>query len=398
MNTSTAPVIDLDPSGNPLSQQPMVQVASRPQVTINLLPVQQNRVRELTASKSVESMAPNEIALYGAERQVAFSKSLDTLLASITKGTSPLLFQLFKDLQVAGEKADVPKLEADIRTSLQTTWWNRLLDAVHLDNVAKRVARVNKRIGDSLTSKTTSLLDVMKKMEDGVNAEMQKLIQDALRLDVLGKEFIMNGEEFAVSVVAGRTMLDGAKKHCLELQRIAGDDMLKVQDAKNFEQKTQLFESRLMVLETAYVKSFGNLDAIRLAKGASVTTLAETANSVLSEFTDIKTSLVNLSVAYQIQSVQALNAARRELRATLEKHSTSVLGTVATTAAKMQGDNRLEDAQLLSALVTSLKQIGASVEQEHKLNEQKFADARTKLVEAQKALSEIPSNKALFTK
>lgn len=385
-NVIDAETVNTDPSA---SLPTNTAVAARPQVVIALTPQQQQRVKEIVTQKSVEAMAPNDIALYGSERQVAFSKALDTLLGQITKGSSPLLFQLFKDLRRAGEKVDVAKLEADIRKSLTTTWWQRMLDAVHLDSVADRIQRVNRQIGDALTSKTTSLLDLMKKMEDQVNAEIQKLIADAMKLDTMAKEFVVNGEEYAVSVEAGRKLLEAANDRLQVLQNNTNGDMLKVQEARSFEQKVQLFESRLLILETAYVKSFGNMDAVRLAKGASVTTLAETANSVLSEFTDIKTSLVNLSVAYQIQSVQALNAARRELRATLEKHATTVLNNVATTAAKVQGDNRLEDAQLLSNLVTSLTQIGTNVEQEHKLNQQKFAEARTKLAEAQQALQTI---------
>lgn len=394
--TLVAEPVNADPSLTTPSNVAVTSASSSPNLlVVNLTQAQKNRVREIVSQKSVEVMAPNDIALYGAERQVAFSKSLDVLLAQITKGSSPVLFQMFKDLQRAGEKTDVAKLEADIRASLNTTWFQKLLDTLHLDNVADRIARVNKKIGDSLVSKTTSLLDVMKKMEDGVNGEIQKLITDAMKLDTLAKEFITNGEDFAVSVEAGRQLKEVATRKLLQMQNETNGDMMKVQQAKNFEQKVQLFESRLLILETAYVKSFGNLDAVRLAKGASVTTIAETANSVLSEFTDIKTSLVNLSVAYQIQSVQALNAARRELRAALEKHSTAVLGSVATTAAKVQGDNRLEDAQLLSALVTNLTQIGNNVEQEHKLNQQKFTDARGKLADAQKALAEIASKKLI---
>lgn len=364
-----------------------------PALKIILTPTQQARVREIVGQKTVVGMAPNEIALFGSERQVAFSQSLDGLLVHITKGSSPVLFQLFKELQTGADKVDIGKLETDIKKSINTTWVQKLTDMIPFSGgVAGRIQRTSKRIGDALTTKTASLLDLMKKMEGQVNTELQRLIADSQKLDILAREFVTNGQEYGVTVEAGRLLLNDAKNTLTTMKNNTSGDMMKIQEAKDFERKVQLFESRNVILETAYIQSFSSLEMVGMAKGASITTIAETANAVLSEFTSIKESLVQLSVSYQIQSVQALGEQRRLLRDVLQTKSSDLLGNVAVTAAKAVGDNRLADAQKLSTFVASLKQIGTNVETEHKNNTQKFAEARTKLVEVQSVLTEITKN------
>jgi hypothetical protein len=362
-------------------------------LSITLNDQQREAAMKIASSTALATMAPQQVVMFGTERQRELGVALDNLLDLFTKGNSPLLFELFDRLKKGVDGAKIEELEAQIRTALTKRWYEYIFGA----SLAKRVKRANEMVNSAIKSRTTTLRDLMRGMEGQIQDEVQRLIGDLSQLDTLGHEYEQNVEQFAVWVEAGRQILTQARDHKQELEIAArSGDPLAVQRLRDFERKLQIFENRLLVLETAYVKAPAQLESIGLASGAALSTLSETANSATEEFNDIKTALIQLAVSYQIQSVQTVNAARRELRATLQKHGLNTLESVAIAAARAAGDNRLEDAGLLVTFARGLKSIGDKVTSEVSVRNQKFAQAREILIEAQAAISNIPSASESF--
>jgi len=346
---------------------------------------------KLVQENQLVQIDEQKIVLFGSERQREIGKSLDSLLVEITKGNSPILFELFSQLKKGVDETDVGQLEEDIRKSQGKSWYHPILDSIGLSSAAKRIQKANERIGGLLTSKSKSLLDLTKTMETNLQVEVQKLIADSKRLDSLAIEYRRNIQEFGNYVAAGKQILLQAQSVLAEKEKKAAqtNSPLDIEEVKNFRQKVDLFESRLVVLETVYAKAPVELEAIRISQGAALSTLGETANSALEEFNSIKSILIRLQLSQSIHSTQAINQERKNLLSKLENHGSNMLGQVAEKAAKDQGQNRIDDAKKLLDFANRLNTINDKVEAEKKLNVSRYAEARQSLQETKKLTEKI---------
>lgn len=382
---TTTPVIDVGSTA-----LTTITPKEHPDLRVVLSTAQQAK-SDAFSKLTVLKMTGQDIVLFGSDRQKALSTALDTLLDGVTKGSSPLLFELFSRLKKGVDNINVVELETQIKNSLGKSFFTRVLDKVGLDSVAKRASRVNDQISSMITSKSKSLRDLMSAMEGQSQAEIQRLIGELTRLGALDNEYKTNVGEFAIYVDAGRKILTDGRKTETALIATAQQsrDPIQIQELKAYQRNLELFENRVLILENAYVKAPGQLESLGLIEGSTMTTLSETANSILEEFNDIKSSLISLSVMYKLQSVQQLNSERRKLREVLQKHSLKVLEDVSVQAAQVQGDNRLEDAMLLSSFATGIKTISEKVQAKLIENHTKYENARTQLIAAQNTFSEI---------
>lgn len=352
-------------------------------------PKVQQAIVQLTTSGALTKVSDQQVVLFGSDRQKAAAAVLDGILTEVTKGTSPVLFELFKQLSKGMDEADLPALESSIRDSLNKKWWHGILDTLHLSSVAKRIEAANDKIGSLLTAKSASLLTVITEMRKKIDTEVQALITDGQRLTKLAVQFRDDITQFTILVEAAHQILaEGEKELALKLSdaKLSGDP-LKVEEAKSFEQRVELFRSRTVVLETILARAPVELESIRLTQGAALTTLAETSSGAISEFAAIESTLIKLATAHRIANVQAINDERRKLRDQLEGYGTTLLGSAAVNAAKSLGENRVKDAEKLLQFATSIESITKKVSDEHVQNITRYADARAKLGEVKALLS-----------
>lgn len=341
-------------------------------------------VGEIVEKFDLATVDGPEIVLFGSERQKEIGKKLDDFLAEITKGSSPVLFELFNRLKKGVDEADLPALEAKIRASQSKGFLARIGDSMGLTSTVKRLQKANTEIEQMLASKSKSLMDLTKSQEAQLSTEVTRLVQDANKLTQLAKEFRINVNEFSVYVDAGRQIL-AREKIVLENKKalaLETKNTLDIEDANLHEQKVNLFENRQLILETILAKAPSELQSIYISQGAGLQVLGETASASLEEFNTIKSTLIKLSVNLQIGSIQTINAERRNLMTSLEAYGNNTLGNVAVKAAEQQGINRLEDANRLLANATKLREIANNVTQKEKENKAKFEEARQKLLDS----------------
>lgn len=331
----------------------------------------------LVQSHQLTTLPSDVVVLFGSDLQKKTSETFDKLLAQITKGESPILFELFKQLQKGIKDTNLSELEEEIKKSQGKSAFSSIMDSIGLSSVAKRLQAANERIGSLLTSKSENLLTMTKEMENKLNTEVLKLIDDSKLMEQLAQEFRSNVQQYKIWVDAGRQILSDAKAILVQKQQVAANgDPLAIEDVKVFEQKIQLFESRVLVLETILAEAPVELEAIRLQQGAGYQVLAETASSSLSDFNRIKSALMKISVSHKISSVATMNTERKALSDSLNKHSADLLGKTAEDAARAAGQNRLDDANRLLEYATNMDRIATKVKEEQKLNETRFAESR----------------------
>lgn len=335
----------------------------------------------------LQDTAPEEIILFGMERQKEFGKLLDSILAEITKGTSPLLFELFSELSRGVKDVDIPELEKEIKAASEHGGFGGFLVKIGLGSAADRLKKANEKIGSMLTAKSTSLLDLCKKLEDRTNTEVVSLIQNSKKLYQLAQGLRENINSFDEYVKVGKHILETEKELYARLQAEAGSDMTKVNEVKQFEDKLTLFENRMLVLENALVKAPKELETIRIGLKASFDTISETANSTTEDMNDIKSVLIRLSVIHQTKTVQGLNAHRQALKAGLSGYADQELENTALAATQAQGMNRLNDATALLESAKRLEITNQKLKEEAQKNVQRREEARQKLLEVKGILT-----------
>lgn len=371
---------------------PAVRDGNAPAALAVVLPPEQAaKVPEIVRSVSVANVPGTALVTFGQQPVASFSTQLDAMLEQITKADSPVLFELFRQVSASVKQMDLPELEADIRKKLEGNALTRILSTIGLGNKAKRLEAAADEIRAMLQSKATTLLDLVRPMEAQIDTESAKLVGEINRLGQQAAVYRGSILELGVYVEAGRQILAQAKSELAqrEAEAAGANDPVKTRDTKDFQNKVELFENRLLALETAYAKAPVDLESIGIAQSAGLLTLADTISSSQTEFNDIKSALLRLHAMFQVRSLQQLNTLRRQLRADLQKYSLQQLETVAVDATKSAADARLEDARLLGEMATALGSISSKVEAEREKNKAKAASARALLVEAQQAVTAL---------
>ena len=360
-------------------------------VTVVLPPEKAGEVSDLAERFRLATAEPHTLITFGQDAIGGFGAKLDAILSQITNAQSPVLFELFRTIRDGVNGADLQGLEASIREKLKGSFLERLLMAVGLGDPAKRLKTVTDEIRGMLQSKAKSLGDLVRPMEAQIQEESGKLILEVSRMSTLAQGYRDTIVSLGVFVEAGRRILSDAGHELDRLtQEAASGDPLKVQEARDFSQKLDIFQNRVLVLETAYAKAPADLDSIGIARGAALATLADTVTSANAEFNDIKSILIRLHALFQMQSIQQMNAMRRELRASLQQYGLQVLEDVSVNAVKASGETRLADADLVLGTAQRLRAIADKVVAEGERNKQRYAEARVKLEQARQIVTNRP--------
>lgn len=347
------------------------------------------RAAEIVKQNNIATLSDQQVVLFGSGPQRKVSDAFNQILPEISKGSDSVIYTLFDRLKKGVEQTDVAALETEIRDSQKGNFLTSLLDSMKLSSMAKRLEKQNQKIGEMLTSKSKSLLDLTNEMETKINEETSKLLNGVTILDRLSKAFRDSIDEIGVHVEAGREILALSKE--VEVQKnqlaAASNDTLQIEDAKAYSQRVQLFESRLLNLETVFRQAPVELESIRLGKGATLSTLANVSNDFLSDMNSIKSVLIRLSVSHRTMAVQGINAQRKQLLEGMQNHGNAVLEQVAVESARQIGQAKLDDANRLLQFATSVNNTAKKIQEEERQNQIRFAETRNKLEEVKKLIT-----------
>lgn len=141
---------------------------------------------------NLKEASGEQIVMFGNDRQKEFGTKLDAVLVELTKGTNPVLFQLFDRLSKGMKDVNIPELEKEITESQNTSLGGKLLQAFGLSSVAKRLEESNKRIFAYYAKYTGTKADI----ESEINFAAIKLPADLRKMILNGSKLIVRPIKF----------------------------------------------------------------------------------------------------------------------------------------------------------------------------------------------------------
>lgn len=348
-----------------LQDKPFVPVVNQ-----NLSPI----ASKLVADFDLTKVEPQNLILFGVEKEKELAQQLDGLLASITKESSPVLFEMFNKLKKGVKDVNLPELKSEIENAQKQPFFSKLFG----QTVGKHLQKAQERINGMLTAKSTALLDLVKKMEAETETASRDLLKASNDLKTLAQGYRNNVISLEDYEKAGEILIQNAEAYLAQMGEGEQKEL--------FKQKVDLFRNRCMVINNSLANGPTQLKAIRLAEGSGLATLSELIMGSTSEFNQIKTALIKISVAHKEQGLQSLNEERRKMRSDLSVYADQLLEETAVKSAGQSSLNRLQDAEEILASATRLNSLSDKVAAEKAAGEQRTKEAAAKLLEVKRMM------------
>lgn len=388
MDTATStPNLDLvrDPS---LGQLSLITPTSSGQIVLK--PEQVAIAEQQLRALNFEVMSPAEITMLGHDAERSLTQTLDGFLTNIDRAKNPKLFALFDRLQDGVVDAKLPELLVQIQNG-DKSLKARIAGIFSKKALAKAAQDAYQATCDLVAGRTKSLTSVMNSLETELATALQELLGELHNMETLKENYRDRIDDFAIATAVTHAFVQQARQFVegkRQLQ-LANPDALSQSDLQEYEVKLELLESRALALEGVYSRLPADQLVIQQIQSAGVQTLQETATTATARFSSIKTTLIALHGALQVKGVQQLAAKNADLDRQLAQVRGSLMKEVVTTAANAPGDNRLEQARQLQALITLTGEVHDLVERARQENTKKFAAASTMFASARSDLANL---------
>lgn len=338
-------------------------------------------VQKLVRDNALTLQTESEKAItFALDVEKKLADSLNSLLEVITKGQSPVVFEMFNRLSKGVKDVNIGELKETIEASQKQSGWKKLFG----QSIGKHLEEAHKKISDLLTSKSKSLLDLVKSMEIDAAKSAETVRSSVNTIKQLGENYRKLSQELYDYDLAAQEILKNGRVYLASLPE---SNPIELQTKKSFEQLLDLFENRSIMIKQSLAEVPVQLDFVRASEGSGLVTLSESISGSVFEFNQIKTALIKISVSYNIGSLQTLSDERRKLRENLSKHGDDQLEKVAIKAAQMSSTNRLEDANLLLESAQRLSSLADKVKAEKEAASLRNKEALEKLEQAKKIIN-----------
>lgn len=348
------------------------------------------KANDQLAELDFDVIAPGDIIRIGLDAEQALQRTLDGFLARLDKNNSAKLFDLFGQLEKGVDDAGLPEVLERLHEGEKPGFFRGLLSRLRGKPPEQLVREFMDEVGALISTRTRTLADQMHRIEGELAAEMQKLFGELKTLDTLKQSYSAHFDDFTVAAASSRMLLEKAKSH-LSDERIRAEpgDVVAQTRLRELEDKLRLLESRALALEGTYTRLPADQMVIQQIELAGVATLQETATTVASRFASIKMTLLSIHGAFAVKSVQQLSQRQARMDEQLANIRGATLKDVAVTAAQAPGDNRLAQAEQISSIVATTKEIHGMIETAKRQTDEKFAVAREKFAEARQDLAKL---------
>lgn len=348
------------------------------------------KANDQLAELDFDVIAPGDIIRIGLDAEQALQRTLDGFLARLDKNNSAKLFDLFGQLEKGVDDAGLPEVLERLHEGEKPGFFRGLLSRLGGKPPEQLVREFMDEVGALISTRTRTLADQMHRIEGELAAEMQKLFGELKTLDTLKQSYSAHFDDFTVAAASSRMLLEKAKSH-LSDERIRAEpgDVVAQTRLRELEDKLRLLESRALALEGTYTRLPADQMVIQQIELAGVATLQETATTVASRFASIKMTLLSIHGAFAVKSVQQLSQRQARMDEQLANIRGATLKDVAVTAAQAPGDNRLAQAEQISSIVATTKEIHGMIETAKRQTDEKFAVAREKFAEARQELAKL---------
>lgn len=310
-----------------------------------------------TEANAFDILDTNSVMMFAFKPQQEYTESLKLLL-----GDSKI-----RDLGVG----------ADIVTKIRSG-----LDIAEVDKMKKEINPTEKKgiletlglkkIGSAFTNwenKKVKLQSLVEEVENTIQDQMDALIKENARLDVLLQEVRNNFYQLGIYLYAGELVVDRVAQEYQDLRKktVETGDALLVSDLMVMKGQIQAFDSRLLEIKKAYVSAPVEMQNILMIQQAARIEMQTQMNSLLFTVPKLIKSLIRLVSLYNIKNAQNVRDQHNQLNNELDELAGNSLEDVATGAQQALVDaadeaNKIEkQAEETIALAMKLSEGGNKI-------------------------------------
>lgn len=359
------------------AQPVMAAVSISQNFPIALSDEQFSSVSSKLASANIVTIPLREIATLGSEAEDALHRTLDGFLGRIDEFDNPKLFQLIGRLSEAVDQEKLPELADQILNGKQG-----IVQKIGLFLKSRKAqeASVQKAWEETkrlASGKTKTLVAIVNTMDQELKTEQRKLDGEIQSMEQLKNAYRERFSDFVVAVAFLSAFLEQAKVQVAQVMQNADpNNPTQKMEIDELQDKLQALESRALAMEGTLSRLPADQLVLRQLQNAGIQTLQETATTASSRFASIKMTLLTLHGALMVKGVQKLAEQGAALDANLSAVRGKLMQDVVTTAAKAPGENRMQQAQQLQAIVQDTKLLLTIVENARTANSIEFNQVR----------------------
>jgi hypothetical protein len=339
------------------------------------------------ANTNILAIPLREIATLGSEAEEALHRTLDGFLGRIDEFDNPKLFQIIGRLKEAVDQEKLPELaervlneEQGVLAKIGLLFRSRKAQEKALQEAWEETKRL-------ASGKTKTLVGIVNTMDSELTAEQRKLDAEISSMEQLKDAYRNRFSDFVVTVAFLSAFLEQAKAQVAQVvQNADPNNPTQKMEIDELQDKLQALESRALALEGTLSRLPADQLVLRQLQNAGIQTLQETATTASSRFASIKMTLLTIHGSLMVKGVQKLAEQGAALDANLSAVRGKLMQDVVTTAANAPGENRLQQAEQLKAIVTETQALLTIVETAHINNAQKFGQVRTIFADARKEM------------
>lgn len=288
---------------------------------------------------SFDLLDTNSVLTFAIKPQQEYTQSLKKLLGDSKVRNLGYGAQIVKQIKSGLEIAEVDKMQKELQKSSNKK------------SLLQQLPFVNKITSafsnwDTKRQKLQSMVEII---EEDIQSQMDTLIKENAKMDVLMQEVRTNFYQLGVYLYAGEQIVErGANEYAQlrEKAQITGDALL-ISDLIHLKGQMQSFDARLLEIKKAYVSAPLEIQSILTIQQASRVEMQNQMNSLLFTVPKLIKSLVRLVSLFNIKNAQDVRDKNKELEQQLDQLSGQTLEHVATNAQQALVDaaeeaNRIE--------------------------------------------------------
>lgn len=317
----------------------------------------------------------NSVLTFAIKPQKEYTESLKLLLGDSKVRDIGVGAEIIKKIKEGMEIAEVDKMQQELANKEDKGSFFNL--------------PFFKKVNSAFTnweSKRQKLQALVDNVETSIQDQMDNLIRENARLDVLTQEVRNNFYQLGVYLYAGELIVErGAEEYKkLRDKAVATGDALIVSDLMVMKGQLQAFDSRLLEIKKAYVSAPLEMQNILTIQHSARLEMQNQMNSLLFTVPKLIKSLVRLVSLYNVKNAQDVRDQHNQLNQQLDALAGQTLNAVATNAQQALVD-AAEEAKRIE------QQAAETIALAEKLNEGS-KEIKNAQENAEKTLSRVMDN------
>ncbi len=289
--------------------------------TVNISVQHQDFARQ--EAENFDILDTNSVMMFAFKVQQEYTDSLKLLLGDAKIRDLGVGAEIVEKIRNGLKIAEVDKMKKELNPSglrksfLTLPGMNKLVSAF-----------------SNWESKKIKLQKLVQGVEETIQEQMDALIKENARLDILLQEVRNNFYQLGIYLYAGELIVErGANEYkALREKTVETGDALLVSDLMVMKGQLQAFDSRLLEIKKAYVSAPVEMQNILMTQQAARIEMQTQMNSLLFTVPKLIKSLIRLVSLFNIKNAQDVREQHRVLNAELDELAGNTLEDVSTNA------------------------------------------------------------------